>query len=343
MRARLLIAVVSLAPCAARADGLLDEVATGATPGSRWFSDKLAGLWDLDGRWHLRAELSITQVGTSDKDSRPGDVFVGTLSASYAASDHWSLRLSAAGSPRATTHTIVEVDDPSAPPGGQPASGRERAIASSYTLGVGVDYDQASSDVHSWSGSLSLSATHFDAQQGLIGVRDPDGGMLDGAQVAARCTSAPGDPAPDPWCRQDASLSQLALGATLGDTVDGTTDLSLDVSVYAFTPEPSDARYLGFATINPANLGAAVGAPPVRAAVTPGVGHRWDTLSTSASLSIAYPLNPAESGLSVSSTVQIERTLAVSETRQLRVYASMMRGVVPAGTGSFGLGAQFTW
>jgi hypothetical protein len=99
MRRWLAIAITAVAPRIAHAGGALEELAAGAapatetSPGSRWISDKLAGIWDVDASWQLRLDLSSTRVYSDATDTTRGDVYAGSLSAVYSADDHWNLRL----------------------------------------------------------------------------------------------------------------------------------------------------------------------------------------------------------------------------------------------------------
>src|SRR4051812_16925958 len=116
MRRWLPIVIAAALPHAAGASGALEEIAAGAAPateaapGSRWVSDKLAGIWDLDARWQLRFDLSSTRVYSAATDATRDDVYLGSLSAVYAPDDHWSLRLTGGWSPESTTRATVPVD-----------------------------------------------------------------------------------------------------------------------------------------------------------------------------------------------------------------------------------------
>jgi hypothetical protein len=357
MRRWLTIAITALAPGAAHAGGVLEELAAGAAPatesapGSRWISDKLAGIWDLDARSQLRLDLSSTRVYSDATDTSRGDVYLGALSAVYAPDDHWSVRLTGGWSPESTTRATVPVDPQGLFAGALQADAQLRATASSFAFGAGIDYDSAAGDVHALSASLSVGATYFNAQQQITGVQDPSGAggaTLDAAGMRMRCQIEMCSPevigALSP---QLAQLGQFVVGASVTDTVDGDTDLSLDASYYLYDHDPLQLGYFALATIARSTLGSATGTPLLRNAVTPSVAHRWDRISASASLSYSDYADGRE--LDVSASLRVQYKLALAGSHRLKLYAKLAAGAhVDASyeltrSGSAGLGAQYTW
>src|SRR5437764_12004694 len=136
-----LIAIAVLVPRAADAGGALEELAAGAAPatetapGSRWVADRVAGIWDLDAGWQLRFDLSSTRVYSDATDVARGDVYTGSLSATYSPDEHWSLRLAAGGSPASTTLATVPVAAEGLFAGAMQANARLSAAAASLSLG----------------------------------------------------------------------------------------------------------------------------------------------------------------------------------------------------------------
>jgi hypothetical protein len=356
MRRWLTIAIAVVAPRAAHAGGALEELAAGAAPateagpGSRWVSDKLAGIWDLDARSQLRLDLSSTRAYSDTTDTSRGDVYLGTLSAVYSPDDHWSLRLTGGWSPESTTRAPVVMDAEGLFAGTTKANAQLRAAASSFAFGAGVDYDSAGRGVHALSASLSVSATYFNAHQEITSAQDPTaGGATIGAtELRMRCQIMPcsGDLVRELW-PQSALLGQFALGASVTDTVDGDTDLSLDAAYYLYDHELHPLEYFALATFVPSNLGSATGAPLLRYAMTPSVAHRWGNVAASASLSYSDYMDGHE--LDIGASLRVQYKVALAASHRLKPYAKLAVGThVDASyqltrSASIGLGAQYTW
>jgi hypothetical protein len=357
MRRWLTIAIAVVAPRAAHAGGALEELAAGAAPatetapGSRWVSDKLAGIWDLDARSQLRLDLSSTRVSSDASDTTRGDVYLGSLSAVYSPDDHWSLRLGGGWSPESTTRATVAVGAQGLFAEAMQVDAQLRAAASSFAFGAGVDYDSAGRGVHALSASLSISATYFTAQQEITSVQDPGGAgnaTLDAAGMRMRCRleACTSEVVRALW-PQSVQLGQFALGASVTDTVDGNTDLSLDASYYLYDHDPLQLGYLALATIARSTLGSATGAPLLRDAITPSVAHRWGNLAASASLSYSDYADGRE--LDIGASLRVQYKLVLAGSHRLKPYAKLAAGThVDASyqltrSASVGLGAQYTW
>jgi hypothetical protein len=228
------------------------------------------------------------------------------------------------------------------------AEAQLRAAASSFTFGAGIDYDTAAGDVHALSASLSAGATYFTAQQEITSVQDPGGAILDAAGMRMRCQLAACSSAvAGALWPQAVQLGQFALGASVTDTVDGDTDLSLDASYFLYDHDPLQLGYFALATIARSTLGSAAGAPLLRDAITPSVAHRWGKLAATASLSYADYADGREFDLGAS--VRVQYKLALGGAHRLKIYAKLAAGShVDASyeltrSGSGGLGAQYTW
>jgi hypothetical protein len=357
-RRRLILAVIlavgAIAPRAGRTDSALEELAAGATlatgtaPGSMWVSDRLAGVWDIDPRWQLRLDLSTTRALGDAGDTARDDVYLGALAVAYAPDEHWSLRLSGGWSPEASTRAIAQVDA-----GGlfvdAMGDARLRAAVSSVALGAGIDYDSASDDVHAMSASLSLGATYFQAQQEILDIAEPGAGAtLDAAAIRMRCAVAACSSAvTGALSPQWLQLGQFALGASITDTIDGDTDLSLDASYYLYDRDPLQFGYYALATIARSTLGSATSAPLLRDAISPGVSHRWGSVAASVNLAYADYVDGREYDVSASLRIQVK--IALADARRLRLYvklASDAHGDASSElthAASVGLGAQYAW
>lgn len=358
MRRWLIIALAAApgaaAPGTAHAGGVLEEVAAGGAPatengpGSRWISDKLAGIWDVDERWQLRLDLSSTRVYSQAADSAPGDVYLGSLSATYSADEHWSLRFSGGWSPGSTTSATSPIDLQGLA-GMAVVDATRNAVTTSYGFGAGVDYDSATDDMHALSGSLSAGVTSFDAEQATIRVRDAGGATVDPAGLLMRCDlevcsgAVRGKLIP-----QSVQLDQLAVSASITDTVDRDTDLSLDASYFMYDQDPLQRGYVfALTTFVTSTVGSASGAPLVRDSITPSVSHRWSGVSATASVSFSDYLDGREADVGASLRVQYK--LALAGSHRLKLHAKLAVGShIDASyqltrSGSAGLGAQYTW
>jgi hypothetical protein len=361
MRRRMTIAlgpalavVAAAASRTAHAGGVVEELAAGGaprsaqSPGSRWVSDKLAGIWDIDESWQLRLDLSSTRVLSQAADSAAGDVFLSAVSAVYSADEHWSLRLNGGWSPVAAQLAAVQVDTRglfTAPDAPMTAGALLHAATTSYAYGAGLDYDSASDDVHSLSWSLSMGVTHYTARQEIVSVDEPAGGALDAAAVRMRC---PQDgPCSGELSPQTIHLGQFALTGSIADTVDHDTDLSLDASLYLYDKDPMRLGYNALATISTSTLGSASGAALLRDSITPSIAHRWGDLSATASVSLSDYIDGREAD--VGASLRIQYRLALAGARRLKLNAKLAAGshidqdFQLTRSGSAALGAQYTW
>ena len=345
-----MIAIAAVAPRAAHAGGAVEELAAGAAPatetapGSSWLSDRLAGIWDLDAQWQLRFDLSSTRVYSDTTVSR-GDVYLGALSASYAADEHWSVRLGGGWSPESTTLATVPVPADGLFADAMQADARLSAAASSLSFGGGIDYDSAAT--HALSASLSLTATYYYAHQQIISVQGA-GGTLDADGVRMRCRAAAcSSEVQSALDTQRVVLGQVALGASVTDTVDDNTDLSLDASYYLYDQDPLRLGFFALATIARSTLGSASGAPLLRDAITPSIAHRWSDLAATASLSYADYADGRE--FDVGASLRVQYKLALGGSHRLKLFAKLAAGAhvdasyAATRSGSAGLGAQYTW
>lgn len=354
MRRWVIIAVAIVAPRAAQAGGVVEELAAGGAPanevapGSSWLSDKLAGIWDIDERWQVRLDLSSTRVYTHAADSTPGDVYLGSLSATYAADEHWSLRLNGGWSPGAATRATVPVKLDGLDQA-MPVDSQLYAVAASYAFGAGIDYDSATDEMHVLSASLSVGVTLFDADQQVTGLRDPEGAVVDGPGLVMRCaTGSCRDAALGMLMPQSVQLDQLAVTASVTDTVDRDTDLSLDASYFVYDQDPLKSGVaFALATVVPGTFASASGAPLLRDSVTPSVAHRWGDVSATASVSFSDYVDGREEDVGASLRVQYK--LALAGSHRLKFHAKLAIGshinenYQLTRSGSAGLGAQYSW
>jgi hypothetical protein len=146
---------------------------------------------------------------------------------------------------------------------------------------------------------------------------------------------------------QGVVLGQFALGASITDTIDGDTDLSLDASYYLYDQDPLQAGYLAFATLASGSLGSATSAPVLRDAIAPSVAHRWGNVAVSVSLAFSDYADGHESDLGANLSVQYK--LALAGTHRLKLSAKLAGNAHSDAnpelrcSGSTGLGAQYTW
>lgn len=370
---RWLIVAIAAAgsPRAARAGGAVEEVSAGGAPaGARWIGDRLAGIWDVDASAQLRLDVSATRMFAAT-GAATGAAYLAALSAAYSTDDHWNLRLSAAWTPESATTasavpTLGDPGGPAAPgrgPGGTVVdqagldSAAVRITASSLAFGAGLDYDAASDGLHSPSASLSFTATYFRSQQEITGARAGDV-QLDPMQLWARCQ--------DRHCNDQAlaalrpewvQLGQFALGASVTDTIDRDTDLSLDAAYFLYDRDLAQSGYHALSTLASSSLGSATSAPLLRVALASSIAHRWTAVSATAGLSYAGYVDraaadgpPAEAPLAdLAASLRVQYKLSLERSRRLKLYVKLGasthvdRGYGHTGAGSAGLGAQYSW
>jgi hypothetical protein len=352
MRHWLTLVIAATAPRVVHASGAVEELSAGAglAPGSSWVSDKLAGIWDLDAPWQLRLDLSATRAFSGASKSTREDIHLGSLSAVYAPDDHWSLRLTGSWSPTSTMRVVTQVQAHDAMDDNTQVDARLHTAVTSLAVGAGVDYDSAADSAHSLSISLSVGATEFTTLQETISVQDPSGSsvaMLDTASAWMRCQIVTCSSfllsALSP---QEVVLGQFALGASITDTIERDTDISLDASYYLYDQDPLQLGYLPLATIASGTRGSATSAPLLRDAIVPSVAHRWGDIAATVSLSLS---DYADGEADVNASMRVQYKLVLEGTRRLKLYAKLAANAhADAGpeltrSGSLALGAQYTW
>lgn len=346
MRRWLPIALAAVVPHAAHADGVTEELSAGAASGSRWISNQLAGMWDVDPAWQLRLDLSTTRAA----GAATGETYVGSLSAVFSPDEHWTLRFNGGWSPEVVSNVTVPAPTGGAPDTAPPPDARLHATASWVVLGVGVDYHGATDDgVHSVSASLGVGETYFRTHQEAIGVDGtrPDGTVRSTAGAEQRCGDAMCAGAPGMWLAQTAELGQFAVNASITDTIDRDTDLSLDASCYLYGDDPTRSGYFALATLTASTRASATSTPLLRAALAPSIAHRWGALSTT--LGLAYTRYASGRAFDTSAVVSVAYAIALTAPRRLtldaRLEASSHGNTAdpPTPAGSAALGLQYTW
>ncbi|HEX3479610.1 MAG TPA: hypothetical protein VHT91_31520 [Kofleriaceae bacterium] len=343
MRRWLPIALAAAATHPARADGVVEELSAGTASGSRWVSNQLAGMWDVDPAWQLRLDLSATRAG----GSATGETYIGSLSAVFSPDPHWSLRFNGGWSPEVASDVTVQVPIG----GGVNPDAQLHATASWVVLGAGVDYSSASSDMHSVSASLAVGETYFRTHQEVVGVQDwtsPGSGKLSAADAVLRCQTVMCAPnVSGMLLPQMAELGQFALNASITDTVDGDTDLSLGASYYLYGDDPGRPGYFALSTLAAGTRASATSAPLLRAGLAPSVTHRWGALSTT--LGLAYTRNASRREFDASAALSIQYGIALTAPRRLMLDARLeadAHGYTtdrPTPAGSAALGMQYIW
>lgn len=339
MRRWLPIALAAAATHAAHAGGMSEELSAGTASGSRWVSSQLAGMWDVDPAWQLRLDLSATRAA----GSATGNTYVGSLSAVFSPDPHWSLRFNGGWSPEVASDVTVQIpigDDVN-------PDAQLHATASWVVLGVGVDYNSASTDMHSVSASLAVGETYFRTHQEVAGVQDwtrPGSGQLSAADAVMRCQTV--------MCAsmllpQAAELGQFALNASITDTVDGDTDLSLGASYYLYGDDPGKPGYFALSTLAAGTRASATSTPLLRAGLAPSVTHRWGALSTT--LGLAYTRSASGRAFDASAALSVQYGIALTAPRRLMLDARLETSAhgnttdQPTPAGSAALGMQYSW
>ena len=342
MRRWLTILLIASAPRAVNAGGLAEELSAGASPksGSRWIGNQFAAIWDVDSQWQLRLDLSATRAYSGGAGGAHDDSYLGSLSAVLAFDEHWSLRLNTSGAPVSHMRGTTALEPTT---GALPLDVELQATASWFTLGAGLDYSAGSDDVHSLSASLSLGETYFETHQVVAGMtaRDADA-EADGAAAPLRCVST----CANELMPQSAGLAQFMIDASITDTVDGDTDLSLGVSYYLYGDDPMKPGYFALATLESTTRGSATSASLQRMSFAPSIAHRWGDLSASAGLSYTgYARDEFDLGANLS----IEYRLALAGKRRLSLHARLGgqshadASYAFTRSGSLGLGTEYSW
>lgn len=342
MRRWLTIILIAVAPRAANAGGLAEELSAGASPksGSRWIGNQLSATWDVSSEWQLRLDLSATRSYSGGAGGAHDDSYLGSLAAVFAFDEHWSLRLNTSSAPVTHMRGTTALEPATGAP---PLDVELQATASWFTLGAGLDYSAGSDDVHSLSASLSLGETYFETHQVVAGMTARDtGAAVDEAAAPLPCSST----CANELMPQSAGLAQFTIDASITDTVDGDTDLSLGVSYYLYGDDPMQPGYFALATLAATTRGSATSAPLLRNAFSPSITHRWGDLSATASLSYTGYARPE---FDLGASLGVEYRLGLSGKRRLGLHARL-GGQSHADeryeftrSGSLGLGAQYSW
>ena len=358
MRARRLIVAATLAaaaaPSAARASGALEQLtlggvpATADAPGSYWLANKLGAVWDATGAWQVRGSLATTRPYGGDGESSSGDVLLASLGASYSPDDHWTLHASAGWSPESVTQALADIDPSGVFPDASQATADIHATSSSMSFGAGVDYDTASDGEHDVSASVSATVTYFSSEQEIVAVHDDLGDTADPQQVGRACALYGCDAdlaaAATPQWQQ---LGQLALAASLCDTIDATTDIALDATYFVYDQDPLALGYFALATLGRSDLASATGVAALRDSIAPSLAHRWKKLAIS--LASSYAGYEEDRGWDFTTSVRVQYKVDLGGRRNLKLFGTAARvwhvtdSAPVSRSGSVGMGLQVGW
>src|SRR5688572_9029018 len=192
MRSLLLVALIVATPSVVLADGVADELSAGTTlatetaPASSWIANTITGVWDVDDRFTMQVDFSLTRSTSVSK--------TGSLSLSYSPSIHWSLSVAgswvpASTSTSTTTLVVEEFDDDVVL-----ADADLVATSSSTSLAVGVGYDTAGDSNGEMTASITLGVDHVQSQQTFASIIADTGEMLTTQDVREYCETAMCDP-----------------------------------------------------------------------------------------------------------------------------------------------------
>jgi hypothetical protein len=213
-RVRAALFVLVCAPSVVGADGIAAEVSAG----SAWIASRLSGMWDVDDRFALQLDYSVTRSESYAQN--------GALSLSYVASDHWSLGLSGSWSPASMSSwsTTLEMDE----------DARLSAVSSTVSLVATATYDTAGDTDHETQAGLSLGVDHVQSQQTFACMCDAELAPL--------------------WSQ----LSRFAINASVSRTEYRDTDLGLDATYYIYDVDPRYAGYFRLPGIGQLGSGIAI-------------------------------------------------------------------------------------
>jgi len=348
------IAAIAVAHSAsARADAVSEEISAGAslaastTPAISWIADRVAGTWEPSARWQLRAGLDATRAMATG-GGEANTVLSTSASAELALASHWSASLSAGWSPASTTHSSATVLDDSLPGDQGEAVAQLVARSAMMSIAASVEYDTAGTSDHETIASLTLGANHFQSIQAIASLTDPDGQMLTARQVGDHCIIYEcSDELQDSLHPRGTQLTQLALGASVTHTLEGTGDLGISASANFYDQDPTQVGYFSLATLGRSNLGNGAGVAPLRYAVTPSIGDRWGQLS--GTLAVTYGIYYQDVGYDLTTSVRLQYKLKLDDQTRLKLYSKLVAswGADPEGNtfsaASAALGAQYSW
>jgi len=354
MRSLLLILAIAVARVpAAHANVAAEEISTGAsvsaatTPSLSWIANRISGTWDATSQWQVRVALDATRV-MAPEGEESNTIFNASATAELAIDSHWTTSLTAGGSPTSTTHSSATILDDTLPGEQGEAVAQLAARSAVMSLGASLEYDTAGTDDHETSGSLSVGVTHFQSIQAITSIIDPDGQMLTPRQVSDHCAARPcSDELRSALSPKDTQLAQLAIGASVLHTVEGTGDLGLSASYYMYDADPTQLGYYSLATLGRGNLGNGVSLAPLRYTVTPMIGERWGALS--GTLAVTYGLYVRDVSYEVTTNLRVQYKLKLEGAARLKLYSSLTgsRGADQDGNTttsmSLALGAKYSW
>jgi hypothetical protein len=354
MRKPLLILAIVVARTAnAHANAATEELSAGASvsagtmPSLGWIANRIAGVWDATSRWQLRISLDATRV-MAPGDEESNTIFNASASADLAIDSHWSVSLSAGGSPASTTHSSATILDETLPGERGEADAQLDARSAVMSLAASLEYDTAGSSDHETSGSISVGATHFRSIQAITSLIDPDGQPLTPQALGEHCTlQSCSDGLQSVFSPKDTQLTQLVLGASVLHTVEGAGDLGLSASYYLYDADPTQLGYYSLATLGRGNLGTGVSIAPLRYTVTPTIGDRWGPLS--GTLAVTYGIYVRDVSYDLTTSLRVQYKLKLEGAARLKLYSKLAgsRGADPYGNTttsmSLALGAQYSW
>jgi hypothetical protein len=341
----LLVTAIAGTPSASNADAVADEVSAGTTlatstaPGSSWIANRLGAVWDVDDSFTLQVDFAVTRSSSTST--------TGSLSLSYAASDHWSLGVAASWVPASSssstaTLVIEELEDDVIL-----ADAELVATTSSTSLAVSAGYDTAGDSDHETSVSLTLGVDHVQSQQAFGSIVDDLGMPLSIDDVRDYCADVVCDPeieaALSPLWSQ---LSRFSINASVVQTEYRNIDLGLDATYYLYDKDPIEAGYFRLPGLGPSNLGNGVAIAPLRYAVSPTVASKWGRLQ--GTLGVAYGSYLSAQGYELGANLKVQYKLPLGD-HALRLYSSLASSwnvdVVNDLTTSLSLalGGKYTW
>ncbi len=354
MRSPLLILAIVVARSPnAHANAAAEEISAGATvsastsPSLGWIANRLAGAWDATSRWQLRIALDATRV-MAPAGEESNTIFNTSASADLELDSHWTVSLTAGGSPASTTHSSATILDDTLPGDQGEAVAQLAARSAVMSLAASLEYDTGGSSDHETSGSITVGATHFRSIQAITAIIDPDGQMLTPGEVGDHCTLHPcSAELRSALSPKGTQLTQLALGASVLHTLEGTGDLGLSASYYLYDEDPTQLGYYSLATLGRGNLGTGVSIAPLRYTVTPTIGDRWGPLS--GTLAVTYGLYVRDVNYEVTTSLRLQYKLKLEGAARLKLYSKLAgsRGADQDGNTttsmSLALGARYSW
>jgi hypothetical protein len=352
------LVAIAAATNLAHADGALDELSVGntqqtaTTPQAMWLADKLAGFWDANEHWQLRADLTGTRMYTRTLTStglgEPADVLLASPSLEYDPNECWSIRGVASWSPSSPFASSASFPMRTAAGTTMPAQAALDGQSGSKGGALWLGYD-STDRVFPISFTSDITATQFQMQQQITSAIDAAGNNLTIADLDAYCAAnSCTRELQSTLHKHHSSLTQIVVDGNVSQTLWKDTEIGLDAAYYAYTKDPTKVGYFASGALGRTTTsGAGMGIAPYELTVMPDLIHRFGQLMVMSSLS--YGRYVDAEGYDLTATVRLQYKLKLTGARRLKLWTKLTgsRDIdatnATSHTTSAAVGAQYVW